>query len=167
MELKPYNINKNLKYNHITPVELDSIPKEELEQALIEFSEGSKGLEKTLKVMWSHGLKTIACCAGEENYFNIGYICMEKGINVFEYLSEELILNEFIALEDGEMQIIRFARDKENILYHLANDILSGKKDNKKIIKLKINSTFSQKWYEEQKQYYINNKILEKIERKK
>ena len=101
---------KNTKYNHVAPIDLDTIPKEELEQALMEFAEGSLGLEKCLREMWKNGLKTIACCAGNNNPYEIAYIAMAEGVDIFSYLSSNLLSNDMVALESENNQVIRFNR---------------------------------------------------------
>ena len=76
MEISRIGENKHTKYNHVAPIDLDTIPGEEKEQALKEFAEGSIGLENCLRNMWANNLKTHACCAGEENV--IYFLCEEQ-----------------------------------------------------------------------------------------
>jgi hypothetical protein len=140
--IAPNNHNKNLKYNHVIPINLDTIPQCELEQALKEFAEGSLNLEICLKTMWENGLKTHACCSGNHSENGIGYIAMAPGINVFNYLSNEILDTDIITLEfTGNKQIIRFGGskdDKEYLLQKIALDISTGKKNNIELIRKKL-----------------------------
>ena len=113
MEISRKGENKHTKYNHVAPIEFDSIPDSEKEQALKEFAEGSLGLETCLRTMWDNGLKTHACCSGNDSEYDIGYICMEKGSDVFSYLSEELLSNDMIFLENEHHQMISFGGSTE------------------------------------------------------
>lgn len=144
--------NKQLKYNHVAPIDLDSIPVDELEQALIEFAEGSVGLENCLRIMWANGMKTEACCAGERGEDDIAYISMCEGVDLFKYLSDDLLLNEMVALEDEGHQLIRFAgeaAEKDRLMQKVAEDVASGIKDNSELLQEKIGKDFPAEWYRE------------------
>lgn len=152
MEMSAPGENKQLKYNHVAPIDLDSIPADELEQALIEFAEGSVGLENCLRIMWANGMKTFACCAGERDEDDIAYISMCEGVDLFKYLSDDLLLNEMVALEDEGHQLIRFAGEvdeKDRLMQRLAEDVASGVKDNARLLQEKIGKDFPEEWYRE------------------
>jgi len=149
---------KNTKYNHVAPIDLDTIPKEELEQALMEFAEGSLGLEKCLREMWKNGLKTIACCAGNNDPYEIAYIAMAEGVDIFSYLSSNLLSNDMVALESENNQVIRFAgfeENKEKLMFMLAEDISTGKKNNMKQVKEKMGKPINLEWQKEANIYYM------------
>ncbi len=149
---------KNTKYNHVAPIDLDTIPKEELEQALMEFAEGSLGLEKCLREMWKNGLKTIACCAGNNDPYEIAYIAMAEGVDIFSYLSSNLLSNDMVALESENNQVIRFAgfeENKEKLMLMLAEDISTGKKNNSEQVKEKIGKSINSEWKKEANIYYM------------
>ena len=153
--------NKNTKYNHVVPIDLDTIPYYEKEQALKEFAEGSLGLEICLRIMWANNLKTHACCAGGHDEFDIGYISMGNGIDVFCFLSEDLLSSDMIALEfdkDQNRQTIRFGGKKEfkdKLLQKVSEDILSGKKQNDDLIQDKIGKGLNSDWLKEGRIYYM------------
>lgn len=131
------------EYNRVLPIDLDSIPVEKREEALLEFSEGSIGLEHCLRTMWDNGLKTHACCAGHDKINNRAYIAMSPNVDVFSYLSCDLIDNDMVDLIDSfGKQIIRFNGTKEqteNLFFQLAGDIVQGKKCNNESVREKIN----------------------------
>ena len=141
---------KDMKYNHTAPIDLDTIPFEDKEQALIEFAEGSLGLEMCLRVMWDNNLKTHACCAGEQDEYDIAYIAMSQGVDVFSFLSDELLDNDMVVLElENDRQTIRFAGlgdDKEHLMEKFARDISSGRKDNNFLVESKIGKNFPDEW---------------------
>lgn len=159
MEISEKNENKGTKYNHVAPIDFDSIPVEEREQALKEFAEGSIGLEKCLRVMWQKGLKTHACCAGNDSPYDEGYIAMATKIDAFRFLSSDILNNDMVVLEvDGDKQIIRFAgtpEEKEKAMLLLADSILSGEKENGEKLKEKIGKSFPFSWIKETNAYFM------------
>lgn len=142
--------NKNTEFNHVAPIDLDTIPLHKREQALKEFAEGSLGLENCLRAMWEINLKTFSCCAGELDDYDEAYIGMAPGVDVFCYLSEELLLNDMVALEvDNDRQIIRFGGTieyKDKLMQQVADDILSGKKQNEIQVQNKIGKALNSRW---------------------
>ena len=150
MEISRIGDNKNLKYNHVAPIDLDTIPAEDKEQALREFSEGSLGLEKCLRSMWDNGLKTHACCAGNDSEYDIAYITMSDNVDVFSFLSDSLLSTDMIALEFSEgHQTIRFGGPvevKEQLMTSLAYDISTGYKQNEEVVKSKIGQPLNEEW---------------------
>lgn len=148
MEIENRRINKKTKYNRIVPIKLEKIPTSELFQALKEFSEGSIGMEVCLKEMWINNLVTHACCIGHDD-FDLAYIAMRENIDLFKYISEELLENDNIAIEFSYgRQVIRFLgtkEEKETLFYKLAADIKAGIKNNEHIIENKIGKTLDNK----------------------
>ena len=139
------------KYNQGPIIKLDDIPKDELGQALNDFAEGSLGLKKCLSVMWKNDLKTLACCAGNENSFEEAYILMDENNDVFSYLSDEILLSDMVSIscDERNRQLIVFVGPtiyKEQYFNILANDILSGIKHNKQNLKNKIGKPLPQEW---------------------
>lgn len=155
MEIGKIGENKNTKYNHVAPIDLDIIPAHEREQALREFAEGSLGLENCLRVMWANNLKTHACCAGEQDEYDIAYITMANGVDIFSFLSEELLSSDMVALEfeeDKNRQTIRFGGTKEfkdKLMQRVADDIINGKKSNAHLIQNKIGKGLNSEWLKE------------------
>lgn len=139
--------NKNLKYNHVVPIDLDNIPKDEIKLALKEFSEGSFGLETCLSIMWKNNLKTKACCAGEYGDYDEAYILMDEKVDLFRYLSEDLLNNDMVAIEKiYDKQRISFCGtidEKEQLLKELANCIMSGKKNHDQLVQKKLKKGYS------------------------
>ena len=161
MEIGIPGDNKKTKYNHVAPIDLDTIPDHEKEQALKEFAEGSVGLENCLRVMWANNLKTHACCAGEQDDYDVAYIAMADGIDVFSFLSEELLSSDMIALEfeeDQNRQTLRFGGTKEfkdKLMQKVADDILRGKKQNDHLVQNKIGKGLNSEWLKEGRFYYM------------
>ena len=145
-------MEKNIsKYNYGVAIPLDSIPIEDTERALEEFSDGSNGLNKCLRVMWMNGLKTHSSYPGEKNSFDIGHIVMEENEDIFSYLSQEFLNNERIRIDIVDnRQVIRFAGsspEKEGALLFLTREIQSGKKkNNSQLILDKIGEPFPDSW---------------------
>lgn len=131
-----------MKYNHVVPVDLDNIPKDEIKLALKEFSEGSFGLETCLSIMWKNNLKTKACCAGEYGNYDEAYILMDEKVDLFRYLSEDLLNNDMVAIEKiYDKQRISFCGtidEKEQLLKELANCIIAGKKNHDQLVQKKL-----------------------------
>ncbi len=155
MELKFIGEKPESKYNYNNKVvDLNTIPLEDLDIALKDFSEGSPGLEECLKTLWKTGLKTKACCKGDHVFNDVdsgsllgeAYIAFESGIDFFSYLSSEIISNENVALSYEKFQTITiYGQDKEKILSQIARDVLTGKKKNQELIKAKLNKDVSNK----------------------
>lgn len=145
------------KYNISVPIDINDLSKEEKEEAVKEFAEGLIGLETCLRTMWETGLNTSACCAGTHNPYESAYIMMERKVDLFSYLSEETLKEEMLKLECfGKIEIIRVAGniDKKNeILLKVANDLLSGKKDNKELVTEKLKQDFPLWWTSEKHAY--------------
>ena len=155
MEINLIGEKPKSKYNFNNKViDLNTIPLEDLNTALKDFSEGSPGLEECLKVLWKMGLKTRSCCKGDHVFNDIdsgsllgeAYITFEPGMDLFSYLSSEIISNENVALTYENFQTITiYGQDKEKILSQIAQDVLSGKKNNHELIKAKLNKDVSNK----------------------
>ena len=147
-------------YNYGEDINLDNIPIDDTECALKDFSEGSCGLEKCLRIMWMNGLKTHSCSSGKNNVFDIGYIVMEENEDIFSYLSEEFLNDDRIRIDlMNNLQRIRFAgnnSEKEGAMLFLARDIQSGKKKNKDIVLEKIGEPFPNFWVRRLKSYDSN-----------
>ena len=141
---------KENKYNYGEAIELDLIPIEDTEQALKDFSEGSVGLEKCLRLMWMNGLKTYSCKSGMKNSFDVGHITMAENEDIFCYLSYDFLNDERIRIDIvDDKQVIKFAGsnpEKEGAMLFLARDILSGKKKNREIIEDKIGEPYPDGW---------------------
>lgn len=148
----------NDNYNNGRPIKMYKIPEEDREKAAKDFSEGSPELEKCLRILWDNSLYTTACCRGdhleakETIYGNsdihvswIGYISFAPGIDVFKYLSPEVINNRNIMLEQGKigdenMQTIRFfCSETTPLLFEkIGYDVLTGEKDNRRELADKV-----------------------------
>ncbi len=159
MEVAYKKENKGTKYNHVAPIDLDTIPMEEREQALMEFAEGSKGLEACLRAMWGKCLKTHACCAGNDDLYETAYIAMSKNVDLFSYLSLDILRDELVKIEETKNGQAIYIAGKpehiENTFYLLAGSILSGKKNNDKEVKEKIGKEFPLSWIKEANAYHM------------
>jgi len=139
--------DKGFNYSN-EPIQYNKIPKDKIGEALKDFSEGSVSLEKCLSVLWKKELFTIACCKGDHLYkgsdtgsmFGEAYIAFEPGINIFDYLSEEIIKNNNIEISNinNKQTIYFYGKDKDILILLLANDVLSGKKENQQLIEKKL-----------------------------
>jgi hypothetical protein len=152
---------KNKKYNIGVHIPLDSIPIEDTELALEEFSAGSLALKKCLREMWMHGLSTYSCNPGEKNTFEIGHITMEEDEDLFCYLSEELLNDEKIRIDiKDNRQIIKFqgtTPEKEGVMLILAREIQSGRKKGiNKLVEEKIGEPFPTEWVRRLRSYDSN-----------
>ena len=149
------------KYNCGEHISLDLIPIEETELALIEFSNGSLALSKCIRVMWMHGLKTYSANPGNKSTFTIGHIVMEKGEDVFSYLSEEFLNDERIRIDivDGrqEIKFIGTIPEKEGAMLFLTKEIQKwNRKDNSNLLEKKIGEPFPTEWIRKLKSYTSN-----------
>ncbi len=61
------------KYNHIKSIPIESIPREELSQAIKEWAEGYDFLERLLWSLYNNNLKTDGCHAGTKTYVGLVY----------------------------------------------------------------------------------------------
>ena len=141
--------NKN--YNLGPMIKLEDIPKEDYEKALDDFSEGVIGLRNCLIIMWKHNLKTIACTPGKENSFKEAYILMDTNVDIFSYLSEDILLSDMVSISCNKdnRQAIHFVGTDENKEYYfntITRDILTGKKDNARLVQEKLGKPINQDW---------------------
>ena len=151
------------KYSKRGAIKLDSIPIEDTELALEEFSEGSISLCKCLRAMWMRNLKTHSSYADVKEKYDIAHITMEEKVDLFSYLSPVLLDDEMVQLDfENDRQVIRFAGNKARIeaaLLSLTRDIMSGKKRNNKEVREKLFKPFPEDWLNEYDSYYHNNKV--------
>lgn len=154
-------------YNQGPMIKLQDIPSENMSQALKDFSEGSEGLEICLRTMWNNNLETIACCAGNENSFERAYILMDKGVDIFSFLSEELLTNDMVSITSKDSrQSISFGgrvQEKEEYFKTLAEDIISGKKDNEHLLQDKVGKPLSEDWTKKGMVYTMLNNAIPKV----
>jgi hypothetical protein len=167
---------------HKDLIDIELIPKDEREEYLVFFSEGSKELKSCLKTMWDMNLYTSACCKGHditESVYNLdgkdfyiidlyAYICMKPNNYISEYLSENLIVDPYVHIsrfEDNREAIYIYGRDRFKKLNELNNNLKSGKKDNKILLDLYLNKNISsniiKKCYREY--FYDNNFYFDEI----
>ena len=68
------------------------------------------------------------------------YISFEPGINIFDYLSEEIIKNNNVELSDtnNKQTIYFYGKDKDMLILLLTEAVLSGKKENNQLIQEKL-----------------------------
>ena len=157
-------------------IDIQTLSKENRNQYALIFSEGSKSLEHCLKVLWDNDLYTMACCKGhkmiEKNYngflYLYAYIAMEKNSKLFEYLSDEIIFDPYNVLYNfnGCECIYLYGDNKEERILKISDDVLTGKKNNKKQLKIKVNKPMSLHVKEKCiNDYYLNNGFMpEEIE---
>ena len=151
------------KYNYGEPIDMDTIPISDTNIALHDFASGSRGLEICLRTMWMHGLKTHSCYPGNNNVFDIAYIVMAENEDVFSYLSSDFLNDESIriSIEDNR-QVISFSGnygEKSSEMIMLAQNILTGKKNNGDLLKEKIGKPFPTGWVRKI-QFYDSNENL-------
>ena len=153
MEDRKFNLGKHIS--------LDDIPLEECEMALLEFADGSLGLEKCLRLMWINGLRTYCCSHGEEHNYDIGHIVMDDNEDVFSYLSEEILNDNRIRIDivDGRQEI-KFAgtpQEKEGAMLFLARELQRGKKKhNYDLVRERIGEPFIGQWIRVLRTYDYN-----------
>lgn len=87
------------KYNHIKSIPVDSIPKEELSQAIKEWSEGDESMEKLLWACFENKLKTSGCHAGINPYIGFDY---EKDNND-KFIQ---IINETLKIKGAQVLLV-------------------------------------------------------------
>ena len=161
-------------YNYGYIVPLSSIPEERREQALTDFSEGSEALKKCLKIMWNIGLNTIGCRIGVSEKYEEGYITMEEGIDLFKYLSSNVLDDDMVRLwvitnteTSKNKQVLIFAGSKERkeeTLSHLAEDLLTGIKNNEEQVKKKMGQPFSATYLIDKKEFELRKSNLSEEE---
>lgn len=152
---------KETKYSNKGHINLDDIPISDTILALEEFSQGSRGLEICLRIMWQHGLKTYSSYPGSNNVFDIGYIVMEEDEDIFCYLSEKVLQrgNGIIIGNEDNRQVIKFLGskgEKNSEMIFLAQDILTGKKYNNELIEEKIDEPLPDSWIRRLRSYDSN-----------
>ena len=156
-------IMKNTKYSYRGPIDLDTIPIFDTNLALVEFSKGSSGLAVCLRVMWQHGLKTQASYPGNNDVFDIAYIVMAEGEDVFCYLSEEFLNDNGIRINiEDNRQVIKFLGnegEKSCEMISLAQNILSGRKKNTKLLEDRIGEPLPTGWVRRLKTYDSNESV--------
>ncbi|MBP5684388.1 MAG: hypothetical protein J6X02_03930 [Bacilli bacterium] len=152
------------KYNYGKAIPLDSIPIEECNDALLEFADGSLGLEKCLRIMWQYGLKTHSCYPGDKNIFDIAYIVMEENEDVFCYLSEAFLNDDGIRIDiENGRQVIKFAGnlgEKNSEMIFLAQNILTGKKNHYDLVNEMIGKPFPDSWVRKIQFYDSNDNYM-------
>ena len=89
------------KYNHIKSIPIESIPKEEIAQAIREWAEGDEAMEKLLWACYYNGIKTSGCHAGAEPYISFKYQDhLEKLIPLIE-ITQNKVGSQVLILVDG------------------------------------------------------------------
>lgn len=148
------------KYSNRGPIDLDTIPIDDTNLALVEFSKGSAGLMLCLRVMWQNGLKTYASYPGNSNVFDIAYIIMAENEDVFGYLNEEFLNNNGIRIDiKDNHQVVYFLGnegEKSSEMILLVQNILSGRKKNDLLLQEKIGEDFPTGWIRRLKTYDSN-----------
>ena len=138
--------NYESRYFSKGSINLNTIPTEDCELALMAFSGESIGLIKCLRAMWQRNLKTHSCHVDYNNPQDIAYIKMEKNIDIFSYLSERILTDDMIQINYvDEKEIIIFSGTRERIegaLLALARDIQTGRKHNIELLKEKLYKPF-------------------------
>lgn len=142
------NINEIINNNdHSALLKVTDYSREEQKELIKFFSEGSKTLELALKTLWNKKLYTTACCKshplGERHFFYSSmnsYIAFESGIDVFKYLSDELVSSPYVMLlEDNSQSIYFYGKDKDSLMLKFINDIMMKREMNSKFLKEKLN----------------------------
>lgn len=145
-------------YNDKT-IDIDSILKNEILKAIHVFAEGSEILEECLKQLYNNGLKTVGCCKGYHKIDAISfmqnkldyeklsncifpaYIGFEKNIDVFSFLSKELINDSNVVLVLNRVctSIYFVGENHEKLMWKFLNDLKSGRKNNRIDLLKKMN----------------------------
>ena len=73
------------KYNNITSIPIESIPKEELAQAIHEWAEGDEAMERLLWSCYNHGIETSGCHAGADPF--LGFYLNNETENISRILN--------------------------------------------------------------------------------
>ena len=138
-------INNN---NHKALIDIKDLPIDERKEFADFFSEGSKTLCMALRTLWNKKLYTTACCKGhlfgERDWMfsrMYSYIAFDKDINVFQYLSDELVSNPYVAIGtfDYHQTIYFFGRNRDNYMLKFISDIMNKKVINSKYLSSKMN----------------------------
>lgn len=84
------------KYNNLQSIPVDSIPKEEIKDAITEWAEGDESLEQLLWTCYNNGIKTDSCHAGAKSYIT------------FSHDNDAKILSKIIKFMDktNDMQVL-------------------------------------------------------------
>ena len=90
------------KYNKIKSIPIETIKKEEIPQAIKEWSEGDKSLEKLLWACYNNGIKTSGCHAGSGPYIDFEYQDdFEKIIPIIETAENKVGAQILIMIDGG------------------------------------------------------------------
>ncbi len=87
------------KYNNIKSISIDSLTKEELKDAIKEWSENDEAMEKLLWALYNNGIKTNGCHAGMNPYIGIDYNKKNNDINV-------KLMNSMLNIKGSQLLII-------------------------------------------------------------
>ena len=132
--------------NYGTVTDLTKLDKQQRNNKLSLFSEGSLPLEKCLTILWNLDIPTTACCKGNHmtvTYKNSpevaceGYIAFQPNTNWKQYLSKEIIENKNVVL--SENAIYYYGANHDNFFQMLARDFLTGQKKYPKELAEKLN----------------------------
>ena len=139
----------DLNYNNGRAIDYRMIKESDYDDALTQFSEGSEALRMCLQVLWGKKLFTRSCCRG--NHFEVNsdaklnvnsnaYIGFQEGIDIFSYLSLDILSDPYLFLSErnGRQIIYYYGTNKNIFFYSLAYDVLKGKKNNRAKLAKKV-----------------------------
>ena len=87
------------KYNHMKSIPVDSIPKEDISQAIKEWAEGDEALEKFLWACYEKGIKTSGCHVGAGPYIQFEY---QEGLdNLLDVTQKTMGSHIHVSVEGG------------------------------------------------------------------
>ena len=166
------DIKKIIKSNnHKVLIDIKKLPIDERKELAEFFSEGSKTLGMALRTLWNKRLYTIACCKGhlfgERDWMfsrMYSYIAFDKDINVFQYLSDELLSNPYVAIGtfDYHQAIYFFGRNRDDYMLKFISDIMNKKVINSKYLSSKMNRPLDYETMKEVKrEYYLDSGFTE------
>ena len=89
------------KYNHIKSIPVDSIPKEEIKQAIHEWAEGSKAMEKLLWTCYEKNIKTCGCHAEARPWISFKYQDNLDRIIPLFYETQKVLDSQIVIMVDG------------------------------------------------------------------
>ena len=90
------------KYNRIVSIPVESIPKEEIKEAIHEWAEGDDAMERLLWACYEKGIKTGGCHAGAKPYIDFKYQeNLNKLIPLFEVTQKVVGSQIFIVVDGG------------------------------------------------------------------
>lgn len=90
------------KYNNIKSIPIESIPKEEIAQAISEWAEGDESLERLLWVRYKKEIKTNGCHAGTGPYIDFkDQDNLEKLIPILESAQNKVGVQILIMIDGG------------------------------------------------------------------